>query len=305
MLELARLEAAQGKDDAALDGLARVLSAQDQLVAASTCLPPGPVRDRLLSAPWRLAEALLTLALRRPEAVGPALEAVLRWKGFRPADLALPARAKLRRRQPALTNEIDGLFDLGIQIGGRLIRGAGQEGLQAHRELLRRWGEAWREREDQLAGVLPVLARLRALRGIHVGDVQKTLSPGTTLVELVRFLPCDFAGECAGRDKPLPPHYLAFLVRSGDEDIALIDLGPSADLEGRGGTELLGRALAGHLAGQQLIVAAAGRLGQATFGRAGLGVIAQEVGSGRELVSPLLALPRRGWLTRLRAWFQG
>src|SRR5262249_55302697 len=145
---------------------------------------------------------------------------------------------------------------------------------------------------------------LRTLRGVHVADVQKALPPGTTLVELVRFLPRDFVKECAGSDRQLPPRYVAFTVRGGETDVSLIDLGPAADLERRGGWELLGRGLAGRLSGQQLIVATDGRLGRAAFGRAGLGVNAREVGSGRELVAPLLAPARPGWLARLRAWIQ-
>jgi tetratricopeptide (TPR) repeat protein len=306
LFELARVEAARGEEGAALEKLRRVLSAQDTLVAAYTCLPAGSGRNELLSAPWRLTEALLTLALRRREGVGPALEAVLRWKAFRPADLALEGRETLRRRHPALAKEIDRLFDLGMQIGGRLAQGAGQEGLQAHRDLLHRWGEEWRELEDQLAGALPVLARLRALRGVRGADVQKALPAGTTLVELVRFRPRDFAAECAGSDKQLPPHYLAFVVRSGEEDIALVDLGLAADLERRSGRELLGHALVGKLAGQQLIVAADGRLGRGVLGDCGgLGITAQELGSGRELIAPLLVPARPGWLGRLRAWFRG
>jgi tetratricopeptide (TPR) repeat protein len=305
VLELARLEAAQGRNDAAVDGFGRVLSAQDQLVAASACLPPGPVRDQLLSAPWRLAEALLTLALRGREAVGPALEAVLRWKGVRPADLALPARERLRRRHPALEKEIDGLFDLGMQIGGRLTRSAGQEGLQTHRELLRRWGEERRELEEPLADTIPALARLRALRGVCLTSLRQALPSGATLVEGVRFEPRDFAEICAGREGKLPARYLAFVVRGGEAGPVLVDLGLAADREFRGGWKQVGAALSPHLDCPLLIVAADGRLGLPVFRRlVGPDVQVREVLSGRELVSPQLAPARVGWLRRLRDWLQ-
>jgi tetratricopeptide (TPR) repeat protein len=304
LLELARVEAARGKGGAALEGFRRVLAAQERLVPAYACLPPGPVRDGLLAGPWRLTEALLTLALSDREAAGPALEAVLRWKGLCSADLALEGRARLRRRHPELTKEIDGLFDLGMQIGGRLSRGAGQEGLQLHQDLLRRWGEAREPLEERVSAAVPPVARLRALRGVGVADVRKALPPCTTLVELVRFQPRDFAAECAGEDKPRPPHYVALRACGGEEAVALIDLGAAADLEHRGGAEQLRRALAGQLTGQALIVAADGRLAGAAFRRCGLGGSVRELGSGRELVIPQAPV-RRGWLTRLRACLQG
>src|SRR5262249_25643245 len=149
--ELAQVEAARGKDGVARQHFQRVLSAQDELVASYACLPPGPGRDGLLWTPWRLTEALLTLALRQAGDVENALEAVLRWKALSPVDLALGGREAVRRRHPSLGREIDRLFDLGMQIGGRLMQGAGQEGLPVHRDLLRRWGEERRELEERLA----------------------------------------------------------------------------------------------------------------------------------------------------------
>src|SRR5262249_32205500 len=89
LLELAHVEAARGKDSVAQEGFQRVLSGQEELLAAYACLPPGPGRDVLLATPWRLTEALLTLALRQAGDVTNALEAVLRWKALPPAELAL------------------------------------------------------------------------------------------------------------------------------------------------------------------------------------------------------------------------
>jgi tetratricopeptide (TPR) repeat protein len=306
LLELAQVEAARGKDDVAQECFDRVLSAQDELVAAYACLPPGSPRDELLSTPWRLTESLLTLALRRPEGVEPALGAALRWKGVHPTDLGLEGRETMRRRYPSLAKEIDRLFDLGMQIGGRLIQGAGQEGLQAHRDLLRRWFEERRELEERLAENLSVLALLRTLRGVHVASIQQALPAGATLVEVVRFQPHDFAAVCAGRDGRLPARYVAFVMRRGEEGAVLRDLGLAADVERRGGWKQVGSALTGHLGSSQLIVAGDGQLGRPVFERlTGPGIEVREVRSGRELISPLLPPARVGWLRRLRGRVQG
>jgi tetratricopeptide (TPR) repeat protein len=305
LLELAQVEAARGKDGVALEGFQRLLSAQDELLASYACLPPGPGRDELLSTPWRLTEALLTLALRQPGAMEKALEAVLRWKALPPGEVALGRREAERRHHPSLEREIDRLFDLGMQIGGRLIQGAGQEGLQAHRDLLRRWEQERRELEERMVSSLPELARLRALRTVHTSGIRQALPAGTTLVELVYFHPRDFAEICTGRDGRLPARYLAFVIRSGEEGACLVDLGLAADLERRGGWKQVGSALATHLSCHRLIVAADGRLGLPVFGRLiSPDVEAREVRSGRELFSPMLAPARVGWLGRLRNWLQ-
>src|SRR5262249_27082688 len=306
LLELAQVEAARGKDAVAQEGFQRVLSAQDGLVAAYACLPPGPDRDGLLSTPWRLTEALLTLALRQAGGVQHALEAAFRWKALRPADLALGGREAVRRRHPPLAREIDRLFDLGMQIGGRLIQGAGQEGSQAHRDLVRRWVEERREAEARLAGALRGVGGRGPWGGGCVTSIREALPAGATLVELVRFAPRDFAEICAGGDGLLPARYLACVVRGGEEEAFLVDLGLAADLERRGGWKQVGSALAPHPGCRQLIVAADGRLGLPVFKRlAGPDVGMREVRSGRELISPLLAPARVGWLERLRGWFQG
>jgi tetratricopeptide (TPR) repeat protein len=306
LLELAQVEAARGKDSVAQEGFHRLLSAQDELLASYACLPPGSGRDELLSTPWRLTEALLTLALRQVGGVNNALEAVLRWKALPPDEFALAGREAERRQHPSLAREIDRLFDLGMQTGGRLIQGAGQEGLQAHRDLLRRWGEERRELEERLASSVPALARLRALRTVRASGIRQALSARTTLVEVVRFQPRDFTEICAGRNGILPARYLAFVIGAGEEDAFLVDLGLAADLERRRAWKRVGSGLATHLDCHRLIIAADGRLGLPVFRRlVGPDVEAREVRSGRELISPLLAPARVGWLGRLRSWFQG
>jgi hypothetical protein len=111
---------------------------------------------------------------------------------------------------------------------------------------------------------------------------------------------------CAGGDGRLPARYLAFVVRGGEDRIELVDLGSAADLEGRRGGELLKQALADGLGSQELIVATDGRLGRsALHGLGRPGAKPREVRSGRELISPLLAPVKVGWLGWLRSWFGG
>jgi tetratricopeptide (TPR) repeat protein len=304
LLELAQVEAARGNDRVAQESFHRLLSAQEELLASYVCLPPGLGRDQLLCTPWRLTESLLTLALRQAGGVNHALEAVLRWKALPPAEFALRGREAERRRHPSLAREIDRLFDLGMQTGGRLIQGVGQEGLQVHRDLLRRWGEEQRELEERLASSVPALARLRALRTVRASGIRQALSAGTTLVELVYFRPRDFAAICAGRDGMLPARYLAFVLGGGEEDTFLVDLGLAADLERRGGWKQVGSALGTHLGCHRLIVAADGRLGLPVFKRlVGPDIETRKVRSGRELLSPLQARVRSGWLGRLGSWW--
>jgi hypothetical protein len=144
------------------------------------------------------------------------------------------------------------------------------------------------------------------MRAVDLPGLRRALPAGATFVELVRFRPCDFAAACAGRDGALPPRYLGFVLHAGEERVTMCDLGRAADLEGRGGAEVLRVALAPHLGGRrQLLVATDGRLGRAACVRlGGPRALVRTLASGRELVSPLLARPT-GWIARLRGWLSG
>jgi tetratricopeptide (TPR) repeat protein len=300
LYELALIEAARSEGATAFKRLHQVISFQDELTAAFGYVPPGKVRDAFLSRPWHLIESFLTLALRLPDAADLALTGVLRWKGLGPADFVPGDRVALRQRHPDRARELERLFDLGVQIASRLVRGAGPEGLQMHYDLLRRWQEERKGVEEQLAGAVPSLARLSALRTVDLPGLRLALPADATFIELVRFRPRDFAEVCAGRDGLLPPRYLAFVLQAGEERVAMCDLGQAVGLEGRGGAEALRAALAPHLAGRwQLLVAADGRLRRAACVRlGGPRMVVRILASGREVISPLLARPvgRLAWL---------
>jgi tetratricopeptide (TPR) repeat protein len=302
VFELALIEAARGQDASALKRLHRVLSLQDQLTAACAYLPPSPPRDALLVAPWRILESFLTVALRLPDAAEQALAGVVRWKGLGPTDLVPGDRMALRRRHPAHAQELDRLFDLSAQIAGRLVKGAGPEGLQMHHDLLRRWEEERQGLEGQLAEVVPDLAKLRALRAVDLPSLRRALPAGATFVEVVRFHPRDFAEMCAGRDGLRPLRYLGFVLPAEEQTVVMCDLGSAVDLEGGGGPEMLRAVVGPHLAGRgRLLVATDGGLARAAWVRLrGSRASVRTLTSGREIVSPLLAR-QGGWL----AWLRG
>jgi hypothetical protein len=227
---------------------------------------------------------------------------VLCWKGLKAADFVPGDRVALRQRHPAHARELDRLFDLSVQIASRLVRGAGPEGLQMHHNQLHRWAVEQEELEGRLAGAVPALARLHALRAVDLPGLRRALPADATCVELVHFRPRDFAEVCAGRDGLLPPRYLGFVLHAGEERVAMCELGQAVGLEGRGGAEALRVALAPHLAGRRkLFVATDGRLGRAACVRLGAPrMLVRTLASGREVLSPLLARPA-GWL----AWLRG
>jgi hypothetical protein len=175
-----------------------------------------------------------------------------------------------------------------------------------HHDLLHRWAVEQQELEGQLAGAVPALDRLRALRAVDLPGLRRALPADATCVELVRFRPRDFAEICAGRDGLLPPRYLGFVLHAGEERVVMCNLGRVADLEGRGRGEALRLALAPHLAGRRkLLVATDGRLGRAACVRlGGPRELVRTLASGREIVSPLVTRPA-GWLARLRGWLAG
>jgi tetratricopeptide (TPR) repeat protein len=301
--ELALVEAARGKFDAAQERFLRVLAARESLAGAFNCLPPGPGRDALLAAPWNLVEQVLTLALSAPSTAGKVFDFCLRWHALMLGEFALGERATLRRRQPANAKELDRLIDLNLQIAGRLINGAGPDGLQMHRDFLARWGQERERLEEHLSSTVPQLARLRAWHRVDAAGVRAALPPGGALVELVRFRPRDFAEMCAGREGLLPARCMAFVVKSGNEGVAMIDVGSADALEGRDGADALRAVLATHLAGCTFLVAGSGgRLKRVGFKNLVPAVEARVVRSGREITCELLESKSEGWLERLKGW---
>jgi tetratricopeptide (TPR) repeat protein len=304
--ELALVEAGCGACASALGRLLRVLSARESLVGAFGCLPAGPFRDALLVAPWNLVEQVLTLAPQVPGSAAEVLPPVLHWNALPPAELAVGDRAALRRRYPADADAMDRLFALNLQVAGRLINGAGLEGLPMHRELLSRWSQERERLEGDLAVRIPSLARLRAWRAARPAAVRGALPPGGTLVELVRFRPRNFAELCAGREGPLPARYLAFVLHADEESVAMVEAGAAGALESGEGVEALRVELAPHLAGRRhVVVGGVGRLKRAAFRRLAPRAEVRPMRSGREAASGLLALPLAGWLARVRCWLAG
>jgi hypothetical protein len=111
---------------------------------------------------------------------------------------------------------------------------------------------------------------------------------------------------CAGREGLLPACYLAFVLHSGEESVAMVDAGPADALESGGGVEVLRVALAPHLSGRRhVVIGGAGRLKRAAFRRLAPGAEVRPVRSGREAPSGLLALSPDGWLARVLCWLAG
>ena len=72
---------------------------------------------------------------------------------------------------------------------------AGSAAENAYREELRRWEEERQGLEGHLAGAIPALARLRALRTVDLAGLQRTLPAGATFAAIFQSkrLPHEFA----------------------------------------------------------------------------------------------------------------
>jgi hypothetical protein len=96
---------------------------------------------------------------------------------------------------------------------------------------------------------------------------------------------------------------MAFVVKSGNEGVAMIDVGSADALEGRDGADALRAVLATHLAGCTFLVAGSGgRLKRVGFKNLVPAVEARVVRSGREITCELLESKSEGWLERLKGW---
>src|ERR1019366_6802137 len=113
-------------------------------------------------------------------------------------------------------------------IATKRFAGPGPEGLVTHRDLIARWLTERDQIECELGEHIPELARRRRLLRVDTEAVRATLAPGWALVEFVHYRATDFTtiypapgAEPAER----PGRYLAFVLKSGDSNPAVFDLG--------------------------------------------------------------------------------
>lgn len=170
---------------------------------------------------------VFTYLRHHPDAVGAALDLVLRRKAIVAESVAAQREATLGERYPALAPQLNELTRLQRQVAHRTLAGPGTDSLAAHSQILEQFNIQRERLEAELAQRIPEINVERRLRNVTRQVVAEAIPEETVLVEIVRIDIANFhfARALGGKDWQ-PARYVAFILSAGKSDnVHLLDLG--------------------------------------------------------------------------------
>ncbi len=238
VFNLAALCAATGRGAEARTMLERLADVDGRQVAQLLALVPERFRAFSTQGMHENFETCLSLVapqlIADPAGAWRTLDLVLRRKRLGMDILAEPPLAAWQAKYPVHADDLRRLWLLDRQIASKRFAGPGPEGLETHRDLIERWLADRNQLESELGDHVPELARRRRLLRVDTEAVRAALAPGWALVEFVHYRATNFAtiypapgAEPAER----PGRYLAFVLKSGDSNPAVFDLGLAKEIE--------------------------------------------------------------------------
>jgi len=167
------------------------------------------------------------------EAIAAALELVLRRKAIGAEALAAQRDAVLGGQYPELEPKLHQFTALRMQIAQKTLAGPGQEGAQAHQQLLAEWNSLKERLEAELAQEIPEMNLEQDLRAVDLSVVAQALPGQSVLVEFVRFNVFNFkAVPARNESKWKPARYMAFIIPVAQPDnVRMIDLGEAKPID--------------------------------------------------------------------------
>ena len=147
--------------------------------------------------------------------------------------LAAQRDSILGGRYPQLQPLLQELIQLRAQMARKTLDGPGPEGVDAHREMLARWGAQKERLETHLTSQIPEMNLERQLRAADRRSVAAALPEASALVEFIRFNVFDFRAIVSRGDSAWrPAHYLAFILHAAKpDDVDLINLGEAEPID--------------------------------------------------------------------------
>jgi CHAT domain-containing protein/tetratricopeptide (TPR) repeat protein len=234
---LAGLCAATGREAEAVTLLEELAVLGDRSLPSILALHTEQARGAAWQSADFYSEVYLSLVAQHladtPEAVGKALDLVLRRKMVWVEVLAASRKALLEDQYPAERARIEELYFLRRQAAAKRWTGPGDEALKTHERLLAEWEGRADRLEAELAERVPELAVRRRLWTADRRAVAGALPAGSALVEFVRSPVWDFRTLFTQAEPAAPPaRYLAFVLPAGQpEAVRLLDLGPAEAID--------------------------------------------------------------------------
>jgi len=235
--DLARLLAATGDTTDALDDALeaeRMGREQCRMTAGSLsereALRCEASRSSALDLVLNLAARGLDPASRRR-----ALDALVRSRAIVLDDMAARHRSISGTADPEIARLVTALASARAQVADLVVRGPGDQTPEIYQHRLDEARQQEEQAERALAGASSGFARDLSRSRIVLDDVAGNLPPGSALVAFSQYrriaLAPGMAGAADARSQDGPPWYVAFVLRAGERDPQVLDLGEARAID--------------------------------------------------------------------------
>ena len=234
---LALLWAATGRADEAFRVLRQAAAVDDLLIRQLFSFGSDRQRAAFLFRTKANLEVFLSLVwfflAGSSEAVGAALEMVLRRKAIRAEADAVRRHSVLAGAYPHLESHLQQFDMLSGQIARKSLAGPGPEGVDVYRRQLDDWAARREELERALALEIPEISREQQGRAADRRTVALALPEDFVLIEFCRYEVFNFQARPArGEHRRGAAHYLAFVLLACEPDrVAMVDLGEADPID--------------------------------------------------------------------------
>lgn len=239
---LAFVSGAQGRHHQALSYWKRVISYENRLLPSVFAISSDKERLQFKRKLQTTYHAVLSLVIENlsadERAVQFAARLVLQRKGLTGEASLKMRQAVLASRRPNLMNALSRLLELKQQIPRAALSVQmtvlTDEERQRWRENLEAWEREHDDIETSLATEIPEVGLAASLKKATWRSVVKELSPGTCLIEFVRYFPNDLyaTAQRERRSRWVQPRYAAFVfVCAPKPAVTIVRLGAANDVE--------------------------------------------------------------------------
>lgn len=167
-----------------------------------------------------------------PEAVGAALDLVLRRKAIGAEALAAQNTAMMENRFPHLKMKLQEQITLRSKIAQKTLAGSDSD-IISHLQLLKEWKSQLEKLETELSSQIPEMSLAQKFLRVDRQAIAAALPEGSALVEYLSLYSRDFKAVLKyGIPQWQPTHYVAFVMLAKQPDkVHMIDLGLAGSID--------------------------------------------------------------------------
>ncbi|MBN2560014.1 MAG: CHAT domain-containing protein [Phycisphaerae bacterium] len=228
---IAVLKARDGRYDEALGVFERSIAIQEKTLRDVFSFCSEKERLGLVDDVTAAHSAFLTICVDKLGArgAGSALQYLTRWKGIVLDSMMEDAEAARLSGDPALREQNERLRVARRQLSALVLAGPGNMAAEEYHASVTDLESKVEEMERSMARQSARFREGRASRDIGLAEVAAALPAGSALVEMAEYPPYDFS-VAPNEDPFTESHYVAFVLRAGETNPVLVDLGSGVQI---------------------------------------------------------------------------